>query len=262
MRSSLHLLRSCTLCACITPFDERTLLHRLTYLSPLFRTRIPPDHLLPLVQNYQDGYLLPHLDPRAESVVSLSPMPWTLRSAAPTDYELVQKRFPGKEICSSYESTMIRHAVEKHQTALNASGCHPSRLELQRDISTRWMKNRNVMLIGMVLFVGTLLLAPLNESSTPLMGASLFVSLQSIQPFKWSQSKLLLNESSSVSESAQKSNSWDTEFLSLQSATVSGVGETASISQRPSIVCIFTDNHRYRRGAYLEEVPFRSRTAG
>ncbi len=131
---------------------------------------MPPTTLTTLVNDYNDGILLNYLDPR-ELARSFSPLPWALRSTAPTDHNLAQK-VVDTENDSSKPFTLPKYLNEKHQIALDASGLEMN----QQYYDFGWDKmQRNKMSVLIVFVIGltlcswaailnnTPLLAPLTD---------------------------------------------------------------------------------------------------
>mmetsp|Transcript_40168 Transcript_40168/g.70671 ORF Transcript_40168/g.70671 Transcript_40168/m.70671 type:complete len:1044 (-) Transcript_40168:192-3323(-) len=107
-----------------------------------FMKQIPPQEIFSLAKEYRNGILVSYLSPQ-ERERATSPLPWTNRSTAPTDYNMIQRIFADKKVDAMNRFTLSRSVAEKHQIALDASGLPASQLMMAEAIN-RFTLSRSV----------------------------------------------------------------------------------------------------------------------
>jgi len=202
-----------------------------------FMKQIPPHEIFSLVKEYRNGILASYISTR-EQVGKASahppPLPWTIRSTAPTDYSMIRRRRMSAEKkvddpTNRYNYTLSRSVVEKHQIALNASGLPTTQLMMlvSRTLHPKYsptftsgkVRPTKAALIGISLCVGAQLfhnmkqnplvdgkMMFLSKEGSPVLGRGVSVGLQSfLDSLKQSKTSQVMGGETSDHETALSS---------------------------------------------------------
>ncbi|KAL9185052.1 hypothetical protein ACHAXT_002829 [Thalassiosira profunda] len=156
-----------------------------------FMKRVPPQSLTSLVNDYQNGILMPYISTGGLESIECT---WTKRSLAPTDYNMVWRMFTDTAI---EESPLSCHLSAEYQLAMIASGLAVVDSNKEEGRGMAWkrpeMTPRRAIVLGMALCAGAKLLQLHNTppgseaigsfdggSSAESVGMALLVGLQSL----------------------------------------------------------------------------------